>query len=104
MMTTPLDIVKKKRAEAVDRIHSRGYLAKRRVHVGMATCEIAAGSQDVMDVFQEAIRKGLTGVHISQKGCAGRCNYEPTVEVIEDGKLPVKYGRVTSDMARQIVE
>ncbi len=103
-MTTPLDIVKRKRAEAVDRIHSRGYLAQRRVHVGMATCEIAAGSQDVMDVFQEAIKKGLTGVHISQKGCAGRCNYEPTVEVIEDGKLPVKYGRVTSEMARQIVE
>jgi (2Fe-2S) ferredoxin len=26
-------------------------------------------------------------VYLSQKGCAGRCNLEPTVEVIEDGKI-----------------
>ncbi|MHC5137104.1 MAG: (2Fe-2S) ferredoxin domain-containing protein, partial [Planctomycetota bacterium] len=50
------------------------------------------------------IANGLTDVYLSQKGCAGRCNLEPTVEVVEEGKIPVKYGRVTPEKARDIVE
>lgn len=103
-MITPLDIVKKKRAQAVNRIISKGYLSTKRVYVGMATCEIAAGSKEVMDVFQQAIANGLADVYLSQKGCAGRCNMEPTVEIVEEGKIPVKYGRITPDKARDIVE
>ena len=103
-MTTPLEAIKKKRAEAINRITSKGYLSTKRVYVGMATCEIAAGSKDVMEVFQEAMKKGLTDVYLSQKGCAGRCNLEPTVEVVEEGKIPVKYGKVTRQMALEILE
>ncbi|MBN1456813.1 MAG: (2Fe-2S) ferredoxin domain-containing protein [Sedimentisphaerales bacterium] len=103
-MVTPLEIIRKKRAEAVNRIVSKGYLSTIRVYVGMATCEIAAGSKEVMEVFRQAIANGLTDVYLSQKGCAGRCNLEPTVEVIEEGKIPVKYGRVTPEKAREIVE
>jgi NADP-reducing hydrogenase subunit HndB len=103
-MPTPLELIKKKRAEAVGRIISRGYLSTKRVYVGMATCEIAAGSKEVMDVFQRAVRNGMTDVYLSQKGCAGRCNLEPTVEVIEAGKNPIKYGKVDKDRAQQIIE
>lgn len=103
-VVTPLELIKKKRAEAVARIIGRGYLSTKRVYVGMATCEIAAGSKEVMEVFREAIANGLPDVYLSQKGCAGRCNLEPTVEVVEEGKIPVKYGRVTPDRARQIIE
>ncbi|MBP7216615.1 MAG: (2Fe-2S) ferredoxin domain-containing protein [Candidatus Omnitrophica bacterium] len=103
-MSTPLELIKQKRAEAINRITSKSSLCKKQVHVGMATCEIAAGSLEVMEVFKEAAKKGLTDVLISQKGCAGRCNLEPTVEVIEDGKLPIKYGKVTSAMAQEIIE
>ncbi len=73
-MVTPMDIIKRKRAQAVARIISKGYLSTKRVYVGMATCEIAAGSKEVMDVFRQAIANGLTDVYLSQKGCAGRCN------------------------------
>jgi len=103
-MKTPLDIVKKKRAEAVNRIVNKGYLATKRVYVGMATCEIAAGSEEVMEVFEAAIKNGLSDVYLSQKGCAGRCNLEPTVEVIEEKKIPVKYGNINREKACQIVE
>jgi (2Fe-2S) ferredoxin len=100
-----LDIIKKKRAEAVSRVISKGYLSTKRVYVGMATCEIAAGSQEVMEVFRQAVtQKGLTDVYLSQKGCAGRCNLEPTVEVIEQGKNPVRYGRVNKQKAAEIIE
>lgn len=104
MQTTPLEIIKKKRSEAINRIIGKGYLSTKRVYVGMATCEIAAGSKEVMDVFAAAIKKGLTDVYLSQKGCAGRCNLEPTVEVIEENKIPVKYGKVTKDRALEIIE
>ena len=103
-MLTPMEQIKKKRAEAVARIISKGYLSTKRVYVGMATCEIAAGSKEVMEVFRQAIANGVTDIYLSQKGCAGRCNLEPTVEVVEEGKIPVKYGKVTPQRAREIVE
>ena len=103
-MLTPMEQIKKKRAEAVARIISKGYLSTKRVYVGMATCEIAAGSKEVMEVFRQAIANGVTDIYLSQKGCAGRCNLEPTVEVVEEGKIPVKYGKVTRQRAREIVE
>jgi (2Fe-2S) ferredoxin len=103
-VTTPLETIRKKRAESVNRILQKGYLANIRVYIGMATCEIAAGSKDVMEVFQEALSTGkIKDVYLSQKGCAGRCNLEPTVEVVEAGKNPVKYGKVTRERAADII-
>ena len=100
----PIEIIRRKRAEAINRIIGKGYLSTKRVYVGMATCEIAAGSKEVMEVFEAAVKGGLPDVYLSQKGCAGRCNLEPTVEVVEEGKIPAKYGRVTKEMAEQIIE
>ena len=104
-MPTPLKKIKRKRAESVNRILNKGYLAKYRIYVGMATCEIAAGSEDVMKVFKDAINGGqLKDVYLSQKGCAGRCNLEPTIEVVEVGKNPVKYGKINPQRAVEIIE
>ena len=99
-----MELIKKKRAEAISKIIGKGYLSTKRVYVGMATCEIAAGSKEVMEVFENAIKNGLTDVYLSQKGCAGRCNLEPTIEVIEEGKVPVKYCKVTKEKAQDIIE
>jgi len=104
-MLTPLDRIKQKRAESVNRILNNGYLSRYRIYVGMATCEIAAGSEDVMKVFKDAIDSGqLKDVYLSQKGCAGRCNLEPTVEIVEVGKTAIKYGKVNPKRAREIIE
>lgn len=103
-MATPIEIVKQKRAASRKRLDAKGYRAPSRVYVGMATCEIAAGSKGVMDVFQEALKGGLKHVYVSQKGCFGRCNLEPTVDIILDGKKPVTYGKVTVERAREILE
>ncbi len=103
-METPLEKIRKKRAEAIHKIIGKGYLSTR-VYVGMATCEMAAGSEDVMEVFREAISDGeLKNIFLSQKGCAGRCSLEPMVEIVESGKIPVKYKQVDADRARVIIE
>jgi (2Fe-2S) ferredoxin len=38
-----------------------------------------------------------------QKGCAGRCSLEPMVEIIEGGKIPVKYIQIDAHKAREII-
>jgi (2Fe-2S) ferredoxin len=104
-MNSPLEKIKRKRAECINRILQKGYMAKYRIYVGMATCEIAAGAGEVMKVFKKAIETGeLKDVYLSQKGCAGRCNLEPTVEVVEAGKNPVKYGQISEEKAVEIIE
>lgn len=103
-MGTPLDLIKKRRARAIYDIIEKGYL-QTRVFVGMATCEIAAGSEEVMEVFESSIKEGsLKNIFLSQKGCAGRCSLEPMVEIVEAGKIPVKYKQVNADRAREIIE
>ena len=77
-----------------------------RVVVGMATCGIAAGARPVLNAFVEGVNaNGLTDkVAITQTGCIGICQYEPVVEIYEDGKEKVTYVKLDAEKAAQIVE
>ena len=77
-----------------------------RIVVGMATCGIAAGARPVMNALLEEISaKGLEKeVQVSQTGCIGICQYEPVVEVFEDGKEKVTYVKLDAAKANEIVE
>ena len=76
-----------------------------RVVVGMATCGIAAGARPVLNAFVEGVaNNGLTDkVTVTQTGCIGICQYEPVVEVYEEGKEKVTYVKLDSDKAAEIV-
>ena len=75
-----------------------------RVVVGMATCGIAAGARPVLSGFVEEINKrGLENVQVTQTGCIGICQYEPVVEVFENGKEKVTYVKMTEDKIAQVV-
>ena len=80
--------------------------AATRVVVGMATCGIAAGARPVLNAFVEGVNAaGLTDtVTVSQTGCVGICQYEPVVEVYEDGKDKVTYVKLDAEKAAEIVE
>ena len=80
--------------------------ASTRVVVGMATCGIAAGARPVLNAFVEGVNAaGLTdNVTITQTGCIGICQYEPVVEVYEDGQEKVTYVKLDADKANEIVE
>ena len=77
-----------------------------RVVVGMATCGIAAGARPVLSAFVEGVaNKGLTSkVTVTQTGCIGICQYEPVVEIYEDGKEKVTYVKLDAEKAKKIVE
>ena len=77
-----------------------------RVVVGMATCGIAAGARPVLNAFVEGVaEKNLSSkVTVTQTGCIGICQYEPVVEIFEDGKDKVTYVKLDADKAKEIVE
>lgn len=77
-----------------------------RVVVGMATCGIAAGARPVLNAFVEGVvEAGLSDkVTVTQTGCIGICQYEPVVEVFEDGKDKVTYVKLDAAKAAEIVE
>ena len=78
--------------------------AGKRVVVGMATCGIAAGARPVLSGFVEEIAKrNLKDVAVSQTGCIGMCQYEPIVEIFEEGKEKVTYIKMTPDKVARIV-
>ena len=75
-----------------------------RVVVGMATCGIAAGARPVLSGFVEEIAKrNLKNVSVNQTGCIGMCQYEPIVEIFEEGKEKVTYIKMTPDKVARIV-
>ena len=80
--------------------------AKTRVVVGMATCGIAAGARPVLNAFVEEVNKaGLVDkVTVTQTGCIGICQYEPVVEIFEEGKEKVTYVKLDAAKAVEIVE
>ncbi|HEY9053810.1 MAG TPA: (2Fe-2S) ferredoxin domain-containing protein [Rectinemataceae bacterium] len=73
--------------------------------VGMGTCGIAAGAKQTFDAIVASIQKhGIEDkIIIRQTGCMGLCYVEPTVEVVVPRMPTVIYGKMTSDVAEDLV-
>ena len=73
------------------------------VKVAMATCGIASGAKQVMEVIiNECNKRGIQAV-VTQTGCMGYCYAEPTVEVTKPGMDPVVFGYITPVKAEELV-
>ncbi len=89
-----------------DKVAMREGSGQIRVVVGMATCGIAAGARPVLAAFVEKVGEAGLGekVIVSQTGCIGICQYEPVVEIFEDGKDKVTYVKMDAAKAAEVVE
>ena len=74
------------------------------IRIGMATCGIASGARDTMNVLTEESEHQAIDAIITQTGCMGFCYAEPTVEVTLPGREPVVFGHVDKARAREIIE
>jgi (2Fe-2S) ferredoxin len=74
------------------------------IKIGMSSCGIAAGAQDVFNMLSAEVEKRKIPVAVKLCGCGGACHSEPLVEVSVDGLPSVTYGRVTPDVALRILE
>ncbi len=74
-----------------------------RVVIGLGSCGIAAGAQDVKDAFVNALAAHEVEASLEDTGCNGACHREPIVEVYQ-GSDHWTYGGVTVKQVDEIVE
>lgn len=73
--------------------------------VGMGTSGIAAGAKNTLKAFMDSIETlNLAHVSLRQTGSIGLDHAEPVVEVRMNGMPDTIYGKVTADVAKQIIE
>lgn len=74
------------------------------IKVGLSTCGIAAGAQETFFELRQQAKNSQAPVVIKRCGCAGKCAYEPLVEVAVDGMPTVVYSNITKDKVPAIIE
>jgi NADP-reducing hydrogenase subunit HndB len=100
-----LEDLKKMRDEAIAKKNLKSAEGQIQVIVGMGTCGIAAGARDTMKSVLDVIEKeNLNGIVVTQTGCIGLCEKEPILQVVAGDQPKVTYGKVTPDVARQIMK
>lgn len=73
--------------------------------VGMGTSGIAAGAKKTLDALSALlVEKGLTNVSLRQAGSIGLDHAEPVIEVRVPGMPDTIYGKVSPEVAKEIVE
>ena len=92
------------RKKTIDNVNQRTDRTTTRIVVGMATCGIAAGADEVFDAILDEVNKlGLSNVVVVKTGCIGVCRLEPIVEVIRPGEEKVTYVQMSPFKARRVV-
>lgn len=104
-MTTPLEQLKARRRQAVFGLFENKFKYRMRITVGSATCENAAGANQVYTRLMELMEQHKPAdVVVSRTGCAGKCDMEPVVTVISREQIPAKYIHITPDKVDEIFE
>jgi NADP-reducing hydrogenase subunit HndB len=100
-----LDDLKRLREEALAKRKVKSNEGNVQIIVGMGTCGIAAGARETMKAILDTIEgQALSGIIVSQTGCIGMCEREPIVQVVVGNEPKVTYGKVTGEVARQILK
>jgi NADH-quinone oxidoreductase subunit F len=84
--------------------YAGGGEVKGEIRIGLGSCCVASGSDEIRDTVQETIlRKGLQ-VKLKHVGCVGMCHQVPLVEIVPTVGEPALYSRVKAADVEQIVE
>lgn len=74
----------------------------KKIIVGMGTCGLSAGAQEVYNRLEEMQKKHNDTFELSRTGCIGMCYVEPLVEVRDD-ESRIIYGEVKPEFVERIV-
>lgn len=75
----------------------------KKVIVGMSTCGLSAGAQQVFDCLEEVLSRNPGAFELASTGCIGMCYSEPLVEVRKGSERAI-YGDVTPELAEEIIK
>ena len=104
-MNKPMEQLLELRRRAEHRLQKEKLSAKIRITVGSATCENAAGANEVFKRLQELLQQHKPReVVLSRVGCTGKCDMEPVVTVFAKGAAPVKYIAMNPGKAATVFE
>lgn len=74
------------------------------LRIGLGSCCVASGSQDVKDALEKSIFESKINVDVKQVGCVGVCNQVPMLEVQLPGQEAVFYTKVKAEQVNQIIQ
>lgn len=77
---------------------------KPRIAVGLATCGIAAGGDQVFKALEDTIRAKKLDIDLTKTGCFGICHEEPLVNIRIPQKPLVILHKVTENDAEKIID
>jgi NADH-quinone oxidoreductase subunit F len=77
-----------------------------KIHIGMATCGIAAGAMETRSGFEEALAQRNIEAQIHKVGCIGHCYAEPAVVIDHpaSGFPPIFYPQVNAGKAKMLTK
>ena len=108
MKIKSLDDLRKMKEELQSRVNLRENVERCdeivQIRVAMATCGIAAGGKEIMNLLVDTLDRRAIEAVVTQTGCMGYCYAEPTIEVTLPGNEPVVFGDVDAEKAVEIVE
>jgi NADH-quinone oxidoreductase subunit F len=73
------------------------------IRVGVGSCCLAGGSQEVRERVEQALDTLGVQAAIRPVGCVGMCHQTPLVEVVKPGEAPALYARVQADDVEAIL-
>lgn len=79
-------------------------MSKSYIKVGMSSCGIAAGADEVYEGLLDYVKQKNLPVEILKTGCLGMCYAEPLIEVKINDNEPVIYQQVNKKTAIEILE
>ncbi len=74
------------------------------VRIGLGSCCIASGSEEIRQAVEETVVKDSMDVNIKHVGCVGMCHQVPLIEVLEPEKPARLYAKVKPADIRYILE
>lgn len=99
-----IDEIRKLRSSEKKRISLREGNFRGKITVHLGTCGIAAGAREIMSTFLDELdNRDIKDIMFTSTGCAGFCSFEPMITVEMGEAAPVKYGKLTPDKAKQIM-
>ncbi|MEX0986694.1 MAG: NAD(P)H-dependent oxidoreductase subunit E [Bacteroidales bacterium] len=73
------------------------------VRIGLGSCCVASGSDEIRDAVKTTIDRNRLNVHLKHVGCVGMCHQVPLVEVVPVEGETVLYSKVNAVDVDQIV-
>jgi NADH:ubiquinone oxidoreductase subunit F (NADH-binding)/(2Fe-2S) ferredoxin/Pyruvate/2-oxoacid:ferredoxin oxidoreductase delta subunit len=74
------------------------------VYIGMGTCGLATGADEVKTAVEKWAAARAVSVTIIPTGCIGYCKAEPIMDIVADSGQRVSYGNVTPEVAGFILD